>query len=246
MSYGVGRMLTFSIRKIPHNQDDDLKIEYLDLIKYYIGFNDAKHELVMKFCQMMYMLFMTAFLISSIVQTVQTLDLAIDRVFGHSVGFIYFPVDRMGITYGHCLESISPFCDDDVFVFSIGTLIIFALIIPFCLKDLQEAIWIQYIGSYGTILLLALWCFMLSFSAEFDPDNIPVATGRVYNVMSINLYNIAFICTYPSWLNEKKEYVSPRWVLQCIAIGTSIVFILTGMMGGMAFYPFYSTTGISL
>jgi len=31
--------------------------------------------------------------------------------------------------------------------------------------------------------------------------------------------------------------------LQCIAVGTSVVFILVGMMGGMAFKPFYTTTG---
>jgi len=244
MSYGVGRMLTFSIRRIPHNQDDDLKIEYLDLIKYYVGFSGGgAREWLMRFCQSMYLLFMVSFLISSIIQTSQTLDLAIDRAFGHSVGVVFFPADRVGIVHGHCLESISPFCDDSVYVLSVGTVAIYALIIPFCLKDLQEAIWIQYLGSYGTILLLASWCFMLSFSAEFEASNVPAVAPGIWNVLSVNIFNVAFICTFPSWLNEKRERVSPQRVLQCVALGTSATFVLVGLVGGMAFAPYFATTG---
>merc|ERR1719464_73927 len=106
LSYYIGLMLTFSIRAIPHNSADSLKVEYVDLIRYYLD-----RPILRLLCQAMYLLFMVAFLTSSIIQTCQTLDLAIDRLFGHSVAFVYFPVSAQGFVSGHCADAISPFCD---------------------------------------------------------------------------------------------------------------------------------------
>eukprot|EP01084_Bolivina_argentea_P189593 326033_1 len=111
------------------------------------------------------------------------------------------------------------------------------------MKDLQEAIWIQYIGSYGTVLLIFLWCIMLSFSEEFSSSNVPISTPSIYSILSINFYNVAFICTYPSWLNEKKQNVSTSKVIKYVCIITIFLFILTGYLGGIAFNPFYMTSG---
>lgn len=247
MAYIVGRMLTYSIRKIPHNQEDDLKIEYLDVIKYYMGFDKqgelSPNNIVMRICQCMYLLFMMAFLMGSLIQTCQTFDLVIARIFGQSYGIIYYPLSSIGIANGNCKETISSFCNDGTFVLSIGTIIIYIIIIPFCLKDLQEAIWIQYAGSYGTIVLMVLWCFMLPYSAEFNTDNVPIATWSIYSILGFNFYNVAFICTYPSWLNEKKNYVEPNHVLKCVSIATAFCFILIGYMGGASFFPYYMTSG---
>ncbi len=247
MSYFIGIMLTNSIRKIPHNQDDDLKIEYLDLIKYYMGFNKegilSPNNIMMRICQCLYLLFMMAFLMGSLIQTCQTFDLVMARIFGQSYGFIYYPLDSIGIAYGNCKDSVSSFCDDGTYILSIGTVIIYIIIIPFCVKDLQEAIWIQYIGSYGTIILMVLWCFMLTFSDEFTAENVPVATSSIYSILGFNFYNVAFICTYPSWLNEKKNYVDPKHVLKCVAMATAFCFVFIGYLGGISFYPYYNTSG---
>eukprot|EP01083_Nonionella_stella_P219506 786245_1 len=180
MSYFIGVLLTKSIRAIPHNKYDDLKVEYLDLIKYYIGYNQTySRRFIMQLCQVMYISFLIAMLIGGLIQTTQTVDLAIAKVCGNSYGFIYFPVHSIGFTKGHCTDSISPFNNADTYVLSIGTVIIYILIIPFCLKDLQEAIWIQYVATYGCIILIVLWCFMLTFSAEWDLQNVPLATPFV-------------------------------------------------------------------
>eukprot|EP01084_Bolivina_argentea_P120788 214137_1 len=246
MSYIIGLLLTTSIRTIPHNKYDDLKIEYLDLIKYYMGFHktiSTKNTIIMRLSQTMYILFMIAFLMGALIQTCQTFDLAIARIFGNSYGLIYFPFYSIGFIKGNCIDSISPFNDPNTFILSIGTLIMYICIIPFCMKHLSEAIWIQYVGTYGSIILMCLWIFMLAFSAELDIDNVPVATSSIYNTLSVNFYNIAFLCTFPSWLNEKKEEVKPKKVLKYTSIITAFWFIIIGYFGGIAFYPYYNTNG---
>ena len=137
MSYFIGNMLTYSIQQIPHNQFDHLKVEYLDLIKYYIGhFNhENNHSILVKICQSMYLLFVVALLMGNLIQTCQTFDLAIARAFGSSIGFVYYPFESIGVIKGNSIDSISPF--PHCYVISIGTIIIYPLIIPFCLKDLQ-------------------------------------------------------------------------------------------------------------
>ena len=69
-----------------------------------------------------------------------------------------------------------------------------------------------------------------------------MATSSIYHVLSITFYNVAFICTFPSWTNGKNESVSPKKVLKYVCIGTLICFILIGYLGGIAFSPYYTTS----
>eukprot|EP01084_Bolivina_argentea_P106465 190503_1 len=248
MSYFIGVMLTIAIRKIPHNINDDLRIEYVDLIKYYLGFNDNDHSsslskrighCIMRFSQFMYILFMLSFLMGSIIQSTQTFDLFIAKVFGKSLGFVYYPFDDISVIYGDSLDTISPFNVPCIYVLSIGTILLYIALIPFCIQQLQEAIWIQYLGAYGTIILVLLWCIMLAFSSEFTTNNVPVCTDSVYSLLPINFVNIAFISTYPSWLNEKQITVSHKSVLKWTCVATLLCCVVVGYVGGIAFYPYY-------
>eukprot|EP01084_Bolivina_argentea_P177791 307460_1 len=251
MSYIIGIMLTLSIRKIPHNQKDDLKIEYVDLIKYYLGFNNNEYQsdlavtignIVVRFCQFMYILFMLSFLMGSIIQTTQTFDLFIAKICGHSYGIIYFPFHQFGFVSGDSLDTIDPFNMPYSYVLSIGTIIIYLAFIPLSLKNLSEAIWIQYIGFYGTIILVFVWCIMLMFSAECNTENVPVMTASVYNLLPINFVNIAYISTYPSWLNEKQTNVSYKSVLKWTCGLTLLCYLIVGYVGGIAFSPYYNSS----
>eukprot|EP01084_Bolivina_argentea_P111236 198551_1 len=245
MSYLIGIMLTYSIRKLPHNTNDNLRIEYIDLISYYIG--NGTHgflsNILIRICQIIYIFFMLSLLMGAIIQTCQTVDLLIAKITGFSCGIIYFPFHDTQFIWANSITSITPFnFPSDEYVLSIGTIIVYLLIIPFCLKDLQEAIWIQYVGGYGSILLIILWCIILSFSNEISTDNVPIATTSLYTVLSINFYNVAYICAYPSWLNEKQRNVSTRTVCLYTCIITTFSFLLIGYFGGVAFNPYYMTS----
>merc|ERR1712154_442666 len=100
-------------------------------------------------------------------------------------------------------------------------------------------IWIQYIGAFGTVILVLMWCVMLTFSAEFSVENVPFIEDSVYNLLPINFVNIAFISTYPSWLNEKKVTVSHKFVLRWTTFLTLLCCVCVGYVGGIAFYPYF-------
>eukprot|EP01084_Bolivina_argentea_P120787 214136_1 len=241
MSYIIAIMLTNSIRKIPNNKNDDLRVEYLDLINYYMGFTSTS-KIIMRICQFMYILFMLSLLIGSMIQTCQTFDFVIARIFGHSFGVTYFPFNNITFVEGNSLDSISPFNNND-YILSIGTILIYLLIIKFCLQDLSEAIWIQYIGAYGSFILIILWCIMSLCSEQRNANNVPIGTSYgLYDVLSVNFYNVAFVCTFPSWLNEKKQNVSTKNVLKWVCILTLLCFVFTGYFGGIAFNPYYMTS----
>merc|ERR1719229_1721027 len=76
-----------------------------------------------------------------------------------------------------------------------------------------------------------------------NPNNVPVAsTDGLYDILSVNFYNVAFICTYPSWLNEKKQRVSTIQTLKWVSLLTLLCFAFTGYFGGITFAPYYMTS----
>ncbi|CAE7341816.1 unnamed protein product [Symbiodinium sp. CCMP2456] len=55
-----------------------------------------------------------------------------------------------------------------------------------------------------------------------------------------------FVSTLPSWVCEKKTHVRPMRTITGVLMVTTIAYVLVGLLGGMAFEPFFNSSNTLL
>lgn len=174
--------------------------------------------------------------ISAIVEAVQTLDRSLLTMGGRTCGLGLYP--EFGIV---CISSAPATSDsvygDGVWVVSLGFILLAILSIPIGFWNLEENMWIQLFSCAALITLL------LEFLAQFlysglHPEYVPASSmsgGGVGASLGSILFNFAFVVTVPSWVNEKRRNVSIHSsLMSSMSLGV-ILFIIMGLLGGMAY-----------
>ncbi len=90
------------------------------------------------------------------------------------------------------------------------------------------------------VVILITWCGMFIMRG-LDATRIPMIGTNQDSVLGVVVFNFAIITSLPSWVNEKEERVS---VLRTIGIAfpaSSIIYLVIGLLGGMAFTPWYAS-----
>eukprot|EP01084_Bolivina_argentea_P248984 416619_1 len=187
----ISMTIVESIQKIPDNEDFSLRIEYFDLIKYYcepivkrrslsIDLNSSTHippninskkytffqsQLFSIISQIIFYLFMISLIITNLIQTCHIIDILLSHIFGTTFAIQFYPK----FTGVHGTNNNNPFnpFNIDSFVLSLGTIICMLFIIPFCLKELYQIMWIQYLSIYILIIIILFIIIILICHIEF-------------------------------------------------------------------------------
>ncbi len=235
-----GTLLADSIASIPKNHDFDLQIDFSSAFRYTVG-------------EDWYVVAETLFLIScgvqacaGIVETAQSLDGFIASfLFGKTYAIEFYPKFEI-ITWTPTLcheetetmdesnlEDCTPFHNAGTLVFTLGFFVTALVFLPLGRGHLKETIIVQFISFVFMIILL------FQFSGEFvhrGLDNkLPWVGNELSQVAGVILFNYAFSITLPAWLNEKESKVSVNKVVWTSSTLASIIYMLFGIMGAMAF-----------
>jgi len=223
-------MLVYAMRAIPQNSDFGLRVEYVDVMHYYMPHVWYVIMIVIYYVNLILTL------MSLIIQTSQVADYVLLDMFGCAYGLELWP--NFGVVCGDIQGSITPF--GDIVVVSAAMGIVAVISIPFALKNLDDNVLLQYAATVGLLIISVVWVVFFYYQVDF-PTHIPVVTTSQYNLISTLLFNFAFISTLPSWVNEMESGVSVG-----VSVGVTMVFVVViytviGVMGGMAFPPYYQT-----
>jgi amino acid permease len=235
-----GTFLADSIASIPNNHNFDMQVDFSSAFRYTVG-------------EEWYVVAETLFLISCFVQaiagivsTAQSLDGFIASfLFGRTYAFEFYPNfgiiswtpelchEETSVSVESNLDDCTPFHNAGSLIFTVGFVITALIFIPLGLGHLKETIIIQIISFIFMIVLL------FQFSGEFAHRGLryelPLVGNEVSQLAGVILFNYAFSITIPAWLNEKSNKVSINKVVWSSSILASVIYVIFGVMGAMAF-----------
>eukprot|EP01027_Heterolobosea_sp_BB2_P015456 GEZU01022105.1.p1 GENE.GEZU01022105.1~~GEZU01022105.1.p1 ORF type:complete len:319 (+),score=73.01 GEZU01022105.1:112-1068(+) len=182
-----------AMARIPGNENFDQRIEFLGLVKFY--FNRWGYLLT----NIMLNINLQANTIACIIASAQTMDFTLIAIFKTTFGLEFYP--HFGITFAHeAGDSISPF--GNVYLLSLGFVIVFLMCLPMGLLNLDDNIWSQAVAIIVYIGVCVLWTIVMCFHG-FDFARIPVMGKNQTQVLGNILFNFNFAYVVPSWINQK-------------------------------------------
>jgi len=143
-----------------------------------------------------------------------------------------------GYLCGARTDSNTPFGDG--LVLSSSMLVVALICVPFCMKNLDDNVVLQYIAICGLVVMSSIWIFLLTSEPTF-PTPLPVATSSQSRLLGTVLFNFAFTSALPSWVNEKRPGVSISTSFTMTMVFVVGIYSVIGVVGGMAYKPFYET-----
>ena len=252
-SLASGMMLE-AIKMMPGNSKFEQRIEFTTLAKHFFT---GKWEWAYYFVLLVFMVTFQTSLITSVIESSQTTDSAILRIFGSSCALQFHnsqpltnTVDNSTTMGGFGFLCISD--DDDTgssdsvfgkeaYVLSAGFVFVGLLALPLGYWNLDDNIWVQEIACVVLFAIVGEWtvqCFIRGLDFNKDLENghggVPVITGHLSDAFGQVLFNFAYVTTLPSWVNEKKVGVPiNHCVWTACAIG-SVMFILIAILAAAA------------
>lgn len=230
ISAACGYMLLATMQAIPGNQRLERRVEYADVLKYFLPMGLYVPTMVCYFG------YLVLTLMSYVIQTVQVLDYASLNYLGCAYGLELWPRFMHGLC-GVEESSVTPY-GSDVVVFSSSFLLLIVVCAPFAWRNLDDNICLQVVAILGLTVLATIWICFLTRQPGF-PREIPPVRSSNGSAIGILLFNFAMMSALPSWANEKCEGVSLGWSL-FLSIGyVVVVYSAVGMVGAAAYAPFY-------
>eukprot|EP00927_Polykrikos_kofoidii_P042239 TRINITY_DN3609_c0_g1_i5.p1 TRINITY_DN3609_c0_g1~~TRINITY_DN3609_c0_g1_i5.p1 ORF type:complete len:526 (+),score=75.76 TRINITY_DN3609_c0_g1_i5:124-1701(+) len=230
LSIACGLMVIEAVRRMPGNTYFGKKVEFNDLTAFYLP----------RFLQFpvmaCYFVACTLTMMQLIIQSGQIIDYIILNVHGCAPGLVI----GHGLRYvcGAATDSVTPF--DDSLVLSSSMVLVVVISVPFALRDLDGSIGLQIFAISGLCVLVGIWIILLVNEPDF-PTVLPLATTSQSALIGTVLFNFSFISTLPSWVNEKRPDVSIIATFGAAMLFVVVVYSLIGIVGGMAFAPFFET-----
>jgi len=208
-------------------------VEFTDIVRYYLPRPWASLVMVS------YHVYLILTLVSYVISSAQVIDFASLDALGGAYGFQLWP--ELGGVMGVDETSSTPF-GPGLIVVPLSFVIVGLVCVPFAVKNLDDNIVLQVVAIVGLTTMSAIWLWFFGTRiAENGRTGLPAVTAAPGDLFSTMLFNFALACTLPSWLNEKKDDVS---VGQCLFWSMSyvvIVYSLIGIVGGLAYAPYYET-----
>ncbi|KAJ3262246.1 hypothetical protein HK103_002659 [Boothiomyces macroporosus] len=215
-----------AIQAIPGNENFQGNVEYATLINFY--FDPVKHIVG----QFLLYGALQATAIQGIVISTQSIDFLLLDIFKKACGFSYqygwMCVDRSFAGDG----ASSPF-GNEIMIFTVGLFVVFLLVVPLGLTNLDDNVGIQYGSFIFSILMIAQWC-QASVTTGIHPENVKHfrPMGSQYPaVIGTIMLNLAVTTVIPSWINIKKRSVNVQEAVWTGLIFIFIVYFLSVAMG---------------
>ncbi|CAG8774084.1 28023_t:CDS:2, partial [Dentiscutata erythropus] len=170
--------------------------------------------------------------IASILLSAQSIDTLLISLFGKTCGLGIYPQNGF-----YCVDTQgdynSPF-GTNYMVATLGFVITLVMVVPLGIFSLADNIKIQIASFLGLISILAAW-FITFFKHGLTTSYVPVIGENMSQVIGTVLFNYAFIVTVPSWVNDLNPKVLIRRSVFCSTLISTSIYILLGLIGGMAF-----------
>ena len=222
-------MLIEAIALIPANGNFTRRVEYSTLCRHYMP------KWAFWILLAVYQLSLLGTNIAMIVQSMQVMDFTIAQITGMTCAAPQFsPSFEFGCSaYNESLAGVTAF-ECDAWLIPLGFYITAVIVIPLALINLDDNQYVQVGAFYAVCIIVVLWLALFG-SKGLTADNVPIVHDKYASVVGICLFNFAFITSIPSWINEKQEKVSVNWTLGTAVPLATMMFVLIGWFGGMAF-----------
>eukprot|EP01060_Flectonema_neradi_P031596 TRINITY_DN4826_c0_g4_i1.p1 TRINITY_DN4826_c0_g4~~TRINITY_DN4826_c0_g4_i1.p1 ORF type:complete len:680 (+),score=135.32 TRINITY_DN4826_c0_g4_i1:85-2124(+) len=230
-------MLLEAMKRVPGNSKFEQRIEFTTLAKYH--FVGALKPLYYATLGMFLLTFLIN-LVTSVIESAQTMDAALIEIFGKSCALQFHnnetaSVEISGSLGFECVgkgndgSQDSPF-GANAYVLSVGYIVVLLIALPLGYWNLDDNIWVQNLAFVGLSFIVVEWCIQAIITGiDFSENHVPFVGSDQSSLYAVVLFNYAFVVTIPSWANEKKVGVninkSVWWSTLC---GTAM-FFFTGI-----------------
>lgn len=236
-SLACSEMILATMRTIPGNQHLEKRVEFCTLCRYFFP------RPAYFFVFVLFQLSMLAANLTNIVQTAQIFDYIIDDMFGDSCAMMFYPSPMKFFCHTNPSD-ISPF-DGGSIVLSIGMLVVAMFSIPLGYWNLDDNAIVQNIALVVISAALFAWCIIFG-TLGLETDRVPVIGESFRAVGGTVMFNYMFISTLPSWVCEKHPSVSAFKAVSITLLASLVCYLMVGMLGGLAFAPFYTTDNTAM
>jgi len=235
-SLASSAMLLASIRAYPGNKDYDVRVEYGTLCRHYL------HRSVSVIFQGLFQLAMLSANVSNIIQTAQVCDYLFVDMAGASCTIELFP--DFEVLCRASRSDITPFGAGKLLI-SAGMATVAVLSIPLGYWNLEENIRAQNTALLVILLSISLWVWIFC-ALGLEEERVPTFASSYRNMGGTVLFNFMFVSTLPSWVCEKQPHVRPMRTITAVLMVSMVGYILVGLLGGMAFEPFFNSSNTLL
>ena len=226
-----GFMLIEAMAMMPGNKRFGKRAEYTSI---------TKHYLPRRLYLLSQLFFQTALLtnnISMIVQSIQVMDFTLAELFGRSCAVPQFYPEVLF----HCPAPVqgfnTVFGGDGVYLVPLGWFVLMLVVLPLGMVNLDDNIFVQKGAVVAVLSILLAWTALFA-QQGLDMTRVPAVGNNFTSVLGVIVFNFAAITSIPSWVNEKKESVSIERSFALAMPLAGCMFVLLGLVGGMAFPPF--------
>jgi len=218
-------LLCETMALIPGNERFQGRIEFTSLSKYLFprwGFYLTMLLLVLS---------LMAVLISSVIISAQTMDLAVLAIFKKTWALEFAPHPGW-VEVTAAGNNVSPF--GDRFVISLGYVIVLAITVPLGYFNLDDNIIVQN-GAFGFLIFIFVEWFVTFFIKGIDASRISAFAPNQSQVLGTIIFNYAFVITVPSWINEKREGVGVNKSIWLATSISTVFYMGVGLFGALTF-----------
>ncbi|KAI9254619.1 hypothetical protein BDA99DRAFT_552625 [Phascolomyces articulosus] len=223
------------LSSIRGNEKFQAKVEFTTVAQLILG---KKYHY---FFQIILFLALQAVNVASIILAAQTIDSMLLTIFNGTCGLGVSPGRWFCISERSVLGN-SPFSPDDYYIFTFGYLLTAFMVMPLGFFSLVENIYVQMISFIVLCGVIIQW--IVAFCQEgLETSRLPVSGPDSSLVLGIVIFNYSYITTIPTLVNDLKPTVSIHNTLTISVIISTIMYILLGVFGAMA-YEMTSTSDI--
>ncbi|CAE7455558.1 unnamed protein product [Symbiodinium sp. CCMP2592] len=235
-SLASSAMLLASIRAYPGNKDYDVRVEYGTLCRHYLP------RSVAVIFQGLFQLAMLSANVSNIIQTAQVCDYLFVDIAGASCAIEVFP--DFEVLCRASRSDITPFGAGKLLI-SAGMVTVAVLSIPLGYWNLEDNVRAQNAALLVILLSISLWVGIFC-ALGLEEERVPTFGSSFHNMGGTVLFNFMFVSTLPSWVCEKKPHVRPMRTITAVLMVATVGYILVGLLGGVAFEPFFNSSNTLL
>ncbi|CAE7026018.1 unnamed protein product [Symbiodinium sp. KB8] len=235
-SLASSAMLLASIRAYPDNKDYDVRVEYGTLCRHHFPRSASV------IFQGIFQLAMLAANVSNIIQTAQVFDYFFVDIAGESCAIELFPDFQLLCRASR--SEITPFGAGKLLI-SAGMVSVAAMSIPLGYWNLEENVRAQNLALLVILLSISSWVVIFC-ALGLEEERVPAVGSSFHHIEGTVLFNFMFVSTLPSWVCEKNPNVRPMRTITLVLMVATVAYILVGLLGGMAFEPFFNTSNTLL
>lgn len=214
---------------IPGNEHFQGRVEFATLVNFFFG----TEGLVVS------QIFINAALqcanIAAIIECSQVADTTVLAIFKKTCGVQLHPKAFVW----HCIEtksdSASPFPDGEMYLFTVGFLIMMVLVIPMGMLNLDDNIIVQILADIF-LVVVTLDFFVTFIIHGLDLSRVPAIGANQTIVLGQIMANYGFVTTIPSWCSEKKREVSVNKSIWTATIVATTTFFVLGFFGALSYH----------